>query len=83
MGPKRAGWGTALAVLNHLVAEGLIAAFRTSFRGSALELGVHVIVTPGEPSTKRGSINLIAQSSLNAAGSQSALDGLIKFFSCR
>jgi hypothetical protein len=38
-------------VLNRLGAEGLIAAFRTSFRGPAPELGVHVIVTPGEPVT--------------------------------
>ena len=38
-------------MLNRLVAEGLIAAFRTSFRGPAPELGVHVIVTPVEPIT--------------------------------
>ena len=83
MGANRAGWGAVKAMLNRLVAESLIAAFRTSFRGSAPELGVHVVMTPVEPSTKRGLINLIAQSSLNAAVSQSALDGLIKFFSCR
>jgi hypothetical protein len=39
-------------VLNRLGAEGLIAAFRTSFRGPAPELGVHVIImTPVEPVT--------------------------------
>jgi hypothetical protein len=38
-------------VLNGLGAEGTIATFRTSFRGPAPELGVHVIVTPVEPVT--------------------------------
>jgi hypothetical protein len=51
MGANRAGWGAVKAVLNCLVAESLIAAFRTSFRGPAPELGVHVIVTPVEPAT--------------------------------
>ena len=51
MGANRAGWGAVKTVLNRLVAEGLIAAFRTSFRGSAPELGGHVAVTPGEPVT--------------------------------
>ena len=51
MGAKRAGWGAVKAMLNRLVAESLIAAFRTSFRGPAPELGVHVIVTSGEPIT--------------------------------
>jgi len=32
MGARRPGWGTVNAVLNRLVAEGMIAAFRTSFR---------------------------------------------------
>ena len=49
MGAKRAGWGAVKAMLNRLVAESLIAAFRTSFRGPALELGGHATVTPVEP----------------------------------
>jgi len=40
-------------VLNRLVTEGLIAASRTSLRGPAPELGVHVIVTPVEPVSDR------------------------------
>ena len=47
MGANRAGWGAVKATLNRLGAEGLIAAFRTSFRGSAPKLGGHVAVTPG------------------------------------
>jgi hypothetical protein len=38
MGAKRAGWGTVNAVLNRLVAEGVITAFQTSFRGPTPEL---------------------------------------------
>jgi hypothetical protein len=53
MGANRAGGGTVKAMLNRLGAEGLIAAFRTSFRSSALELGGHVIVTPVEPVSDR------------------------------
>ena len=51
MGANRAGGGTVNAVHNRLGAEGLIAAFRASFRGPAPKLGVHVIVTPVEPAT--------------------------------
>ena len=61
MGAKRAGWGTVNAVLNRLVAEGLITAFRTSFRGPTPELGVHVIVTPVEPVTDRQAADLRTQ----------------------
>ena len=48
MGGKRLIWGDINAALNRLVAEGVIAAFRTSFGGLAPELGVHVIVTSVE-----------------------------------
>src|SRR5215216_6645634 len=48
MGGKRLIWGDVNAALNRLVAEGVIAAFRTSFGGHAPELGVYVIVTPVE-----------------------------------
>ena len=51
MGANQAGWGAGKATLSRLGADGLIAAFRTSFRGPALELGGHVIVTPIEPAT--------------------------------
>jgi hypothetical protein len=51
MGAKRPGWGTVNAVLNRLVAEGVIAAFRTSFSGPRPELDVHVIITPAESVT--------------------------------
>lgn len=61
MGAKRAGWGTVKAVLNRLVAESLIAAFRTSFRGPAPELGAHVIVTPVEPVTDGQATDLRTQ----------------------
>jgi len=46
---KRLLWGDVNAALNRLVAEGVIASFRTSFGGPAPELGVHVVVTAPQP----------------------------------
>ena len=48
MGGKRRIWGDVNAVLNRLVADGVIAAFKTSFGGLAPEMGAHVIVMPVE-----------------------------------
>ena len=48
MGGKRRIWGDVNAALNRLVADGVIAAFKTSFGGPAPEMGAHVIVTPVE-----------------------------------
>ncbi len=49
MGGKRRLWGDLNAALNRLIADGVIAAFKTSFGGPAPEMGAHVIVTPVEP----------------------------------
>jgi len=48
MGGKRRIWGDVNAALNRLVADGVIAAFKTSFGDLAPEMGAHVIVTPVE-----------------------------------
>ena len=47
-GRKRRIWGDVNAALNRLVADGVIAAFKTSVGGPAPEIGAHVIVTPFE-----------------------------------
>ena len=43
---RATAWGDVNAVLNRLVAEGLIAAFRTNFDAATFDIGLHVLVTP-------------------------------------